>query len=68
MGGTTRRTAGGLLHETEQTACAPPVTHCVDFSDHEEDRFFFNDTGHPSAKAWIFYDHGIDDFYHTKKG
>jgi D-alanine transfer protein len=35
-----------------------------DYPDHEEDRFFFNDTGHPSAKAWIFYDHGLDDFYH----
>ncbi len=35
-----------------------------DYPEHEEDRFFFNDTGHPSAKAWIFYDHGLDDFYH----
>ena len=40
----------------------------LDFSDHEEDRFFFNDTGHPSAKAWIFYDEGIDKFYHSKQG
>jgi D-alanine transfer protein len=34
-----------------------------DYPDHEEDRFFFNDTGHPSAKAWIYYDHALDDFY-----
>ena len=40
----------------------------LDFSEHEEDRFFFNDTGHPSAKAWIFYDEGIDKFYHQKQG
>jgi D-alanine transfer protein len=34
-----------------------------DYPEHEEDRFFFNDTGHPSGKAWIYYDHGLDDFY-----
>ncbi len=39
-----------------------------DFSDHEEDRFFFNDAGHPSAKAWIFYDQAIDRFYHQIHG
>ncbi len=40
----------------------------LDFTDHEEDRFFFNDAGHPSAKAWIFYDQGIDRFYHGTHG
>jgi D-alanine transfer protein len=34
-----------------------------DYPEHEEDRFFFNDTGHPSAKAWIYYDRGLDEFY-----
>jgi D-alanine transfer protein len=34
-----------------------------DYPEHEEDRFFFNDTGHPSAKAWIYYDRGLDAFY-----
>jgi D-alanine transfer protein len=34
-----------------------------DYPAHEEDRFFFNDTGHPSAKAWIYYDHRLDMFY-----
>ncbi len=38
----------------------------LDFSEHEEDRTFFNDAGHPSAKAWIFYDHALDDFYHGR--
>ena len=35
-----------------------------DYSEHEEDRFFFNDSGHPSAKAWIYYDQALDQFYH----
>ena len=35
-----------------------------DYSAHEEDRFFFNDSGHPSAKAWIYYDQALDQFYH----
>lgn len=36
----------------------------LDFSSHEHDKFFFNDENHPSAKAWIFYDHCLDAFYH----
>lgn len=40
----------------------------LDFSEHEEDRFFFNDTGHPSSKAWIYYDHALADFYGSKSG
>jgi D-alanine transfer protein len=34
-----------------------------DYPEHEEDRFFFNDSGHPSAKAWIYYDRTLDQFY-----
>ena len=67
LGGTTPAGRATYYKKLEQTlrAAGYPLR---DFSDHEEDRFFFNDTGHPSAKAWIFYDHAIDDFYHTKKG
>ena len=67
MGGTSPQGRRVYYTKLEQTlrAAGYPLR---DFSDHEEDRFFFNDTGHPSAKAWIFYDHAIDDFYHTKKG
>ena len=37
-----------------------------DFSDHEEDPYFFKAVDHPSGKAWIFYDREIDRFYaHT---
>ena len=37
-----------------------------DFSEWEEDRTFFNDAGHPSAKAWIYYNRAMDKFYHEK--
>lgn len=39
----------------------------LDFSEHEEDRSFFNDTGHPSGKAWLYYDHALVDFYGSKR-
>ena len=64
MGGTSprgRKVYYAKLEDTLQAAGYP----LLDFSEHEEDRFFFNDTGHPSAKAWIFYDEGIDRFYHA---
>ena len=35
-----------------------------DFSGSEEDRFFFSDDDHPSAKGWIFYDREIAHFWH----
>ena len=35
-----------------------------DYAGHEDDRFFFNDSGHPSAKAWIYYDEQLDRYYH----
>ena len=38
----------------------------LDLSSHEEDKYFFNDYNHPSAKGWIFYDHALDDFYHGR--
>ena len=38
-----------------------------DFSAYEEDRTFFADLVHPSAKAWVFYDQALDEFYHRKR-
>ena len=37
-----------------------------DFSGFEEDRSFFSDLVHPSAKAWIDYDQVLDRFYHER--
>jgi len=39
---------------------APVVT----FEDHEYDKFFFLDVGHPSMKGWVYYDRALDAFYH----
>ena len=39
----------------------------ADFSGHEEDRMFFNDSNHPSGKGWIYYDRAIDHFYRGLK-
>ena len=35
----------------------------ADFSEHEEDRMFFNDSNHPSGKGWVYYNRAIDHFY-----
>ena len=37
-----------------------------DFPEDEEDRTFFNDAGHPSAKGWVFYDRALDEFFHGR--
>ena len=42
---------------------APYGIPVADFSEHEEDRMFFNDSNHPSGKGWIYYDRAIDHFY-----
>ena len=39
----------------------------ADFSDHEQDRMFFNDSNHPSGKGWIYYDRALDHFYRGLK-
>jgi poly-D-alanine transfer protein DltD len=39
-----------------------------DSSEHEEDRGFFGEVDHPSARAWLFYDQQIDAFYHRRAG
>ena len=67
MGGTSPQSRGVYYAKLEQTLRDAGIP-LLDFSEHEEDRFFFNDTGHPSAKAWIFYDEGIDHFYHSNQG
>ena len=63
LGGTTRR-GRRVYYDKLAAILARTGYSLLDFSDHEEDRFFFNDAGHPSAKAWIFYDQGINRFYH----
>jgi D-alanine transfer protein len=40
----------------------------ADFSSHEEDPAFFADAVHPSAKAWIYYNQALDEFYHRPTG
>ena len=42
---------------------APYGIPIADFSEHEDDRMFFNDSNHPSGKGWIYYDRAIDHFY-----
>lgn len=37
-----------------------------DFSAYERDDGFFRDMVHPSAKAWVYYDEALSDFYHGK--
>ena len=67
MGGTTRQ-GRQVYYDKVANALAHTGYPLLDFSDHEEDRFFFNDKGHPSAKAWIYYNQGIDRFYHGIHG
>lgn len=67
IGGTTRRSRQ-VYYDKVAEILAQAGYPLEDFSDHEEDRFFFNDAGHPSAKAWIFYDRAIDQFYHHNHG
>ncbi len=67
LGGTTRRSRQ-IYYDKLADILAQAKYPLLDFSDHEEDRFFFNDAGHPSAKAWIFYNQAIDRFYHQTHG
>ncbi len=62
MGGTTPQGRRPYYEKLARVIAAGGFT-LHDYPDHEEDRFFFNDTGHPSGKAWIFYDHALDEFY-----
>ncbi len=67
LGGTTRHSRQ-VYYDKLASMLTQADYPLLDFSDHEEDRFFFNDAGHPSAKAWIFYDQAIDQFYHHGHG
>ena len=62
MGGTSRR-GRQVYYDKLASILAPSGFRLLEFTDHEEDRFFFNDASHPSAKAWIFYNRAIDHFY-----
>ena len=62
-GGNTAGARQAYYRRIEETARAAGFA-ARDFSEHEEDRTFFNDAGHPSAKGWIFYDRALDEFYH----
>ena len=66
LGGTTRRSRQVYYDKLARTL-AGATFPLQEFNDHEEDRFFFNDANHPSAKAWIYYDHAIDSFYHRAR-
>ena len=46
---------------------APYGIPIADFSEHEDDRMFFNDSNHPSGKGWVYYDRAIDHFYRGVK-
>ena len=58
LGGTTRRSRQIYYDKLAEFARAGRLSVAAIFPTTEEDRFFFNDAGHPSAKAWIFYDEG----------
>ena len=63
LGGTTRRSRQ-VYYDKLAATLAGSSYPLLDFNEHEEDRFFFNDANHPSAKAWIAYDQAMDAFYH----
>ncbi len=63
MGGTTH--AGRQVYYEKLAEVIKPSGFALrDYSEREGDRFFFNDSGHPSAKAWIYYNQAMDQFYH----
>ena len=50
-------------YERLKTVLQPSGYPLHDFSGSEEDRFFFSDDDHPSAKGWILYDREIAKFW-----
>ena len=56
-----------VCYDRLQAALRSTGYSAPDFTGCEEDRFFFSDEDHPSAKAWIFYDREIDRFYEEGK-
>ena len=67
LGGTSRR-GRQVYYDKLASILGPSGYRLLEFADHDEDRFFFNDANHPSAKAWIFYDRAIDRFFHQTHG
>ena len=61
--GVSARARRAYYQRVAQTAAAHGVP-VRDFSEYEEDRSFFADAVHPSAKAWAVYDRALDAFYH----
>ena len=62
----TTRMGRRIYYQMLTSIIGPSGFTLLDYSEHEPDRFFFNDAGHPSAKAWIYYDQALDRFYHSK--
>ena len=56
-----------LYYERVRTVAKAHRVALSDFSGAEDDRGFFSDFLHPSAKAWIGYDQVLDRFYHHVK-
>ena len=50
-------------YERLQAVLQPSGYPLYDFSGFEEDRFFFSDDDHPSAKGWLLYDREIARFW-----
>ena len=65
--GVTPRARQAYYRRVAQMAAAH---HAVlrDFSAHEEEQGFFLDAVHPSARAWVWYDQALEEFYLGKGG
>ena len=53
-----------VYYERLKAVLQPSGYPLYDFSGSEEDRYFFSDDDHPSAKGWILYDREIAHFWH----
>jgi D-alanine transfer protein len=56
-----------VYYERVQRLAAASGTPLRDFSGHEDEPEFFADRVHPSARAWLYYDRTLDEFYHHRK-
>ena len=53
-----------LVYERMKEVAATYGAQLDLFTDGANDPHFFRDCIHPSAKAWVIYDHRLDSFYH----
>lgn len=54
-------------YEMLHTIAARHQVPVLDFEDHDEDTLFVIDaSSHLSAKAWVYYDRAMDDFFHDR--